>query len=62
MSPQNKAGQPPEMIWFRCASWVSGTNFPEQTFPWGKLMYSCDGLAKVNVEEDTYLSTPMPDH
>ncbi|MFZ4832079.1 AraC family ligand binding domain-containing protein [Rouxiella sp. Mn2063] len=58
MSHQNKSGQPPEMIWFRCASWVAGTNFPEQAFPWGKLMYSCDGLAKVNVEDDTYLSTP----
>lgn len=58
MSYQNKTGQSPEMIWFRCAKWVAGTDFPENILPWGKLMYSCDGLAKINVEEKIYLSTP----
>lgn len=58
MLHQSKAGQPPEMIWFRCTSWAAGTDFPEQVLPWGKLMYSYEGLAKINVEEDIYLSTP----
>lgn len=58
MSNRDKTGEPPESIWFRCAKWVAGTDFPDQSLHWGKLMYSCVGLVKINVNGDTYLSTP----
>ncbi|HCR1107305.1 TPA: helix-turn-helix domain-containing protein [Klebsiella aerogenes] len=58
MSDCNKTGQPPDSIWFRSAHWSAGTDFPENTLHWGKLMYSCKGLARITIKGNVYLSTP----